>query len=300
MADHPALAARLVGQLAASTTYAGRMRLVDSHCHIQSDRFDADRDDVLARARDAGVERLLVPGWTEETSKAAIELATRHEWLDAAAGIHPHEAASADFASWQGIVRLARDHRVVAIGETGLDYDRLFSPVEAQRTNLARHLELGLELGKPVIVHCRSAAGSTAAHDDVLAALESAGVRPSERARRERTPALIHSFSGSAAFAAEVLARGLAISISGLAFRNGEAATFDVVAATVPADRLLVETDSPYLPAPGAPRRRNEPEWVRVTAERVADARAEDSRAVGDALVAAYDDTFHGGPRRAS
>src|ERR1051326_6299068 len=114
------------------------MRLVDSHCHLQSDRFDADREQVIERARAAGVERILVPGWTEETSRAALELTARHPWLDAAAGIHPHEAGRADRAAWQGVVRLARDHRVVAVGETGLDFDRLFSPAEAQRTNLAR------------------------------------------------------------------------------------------------------------------------------------------------------------------
>lgn len=274
------------------------MRLVDSHCHLQSDRFDDDRDAVIARARDAGVERILVPGWTEETSQAAIQLATRHDGLDAAAGIHPHEASSAGFAAWQGIVRLARDHRVVAIGETGLDYDRLFSPIGDQRTNLARHLELGLELGKPVIIHCRSAAGSTAAHEDVIAALDTAGIRATELARRERPAALIHSFSGPAAFAAEVLARGLAISISGLAFRAGEEPTFGEVAATVPNDRLLVETDSPYLSPPGAPRRRNEPAWVRVTAERVAAARGAQPDAVGAQLVAAYDLTFRRGAPR--
>jgi TatD DNase family protein len=268
------------------------MRLVDSHCHLQADRFDADREEVLARAKVAGLERILVPGWDEPTSRAAIALATQHEWLDAAAGIHPHEADRADLAAWQGVVRLARDHRVVAVGETGLDFDRLFSPADAQRTNLARHLELGLELGKPVIIHCRSAAGSTAAHEAVLYALDAAGIRATERARREPPAALIHSFSGSLAFADDVLARGLAISISGLAFRAGEEATFGAVAATVPPDRLLVETDAPYLSPPGAPRQRNEPEWARVTAERLADARSAAPASFGDALVAAYDRTF--------
>ena len=277
------------------------MRLVDSHSHLQADRFDDDRDDVITRARAAGLERLLVPGWDEPSSRAAIQLAAGHAWLDAAVGIHPHDAAAADAAAWQGIVRLARDRRVVAIGETGLDYDRMFSPVAAQLDNLRRHLELGLELAKPVILHCRSAAGTTAAHDDLLEQLGRAGIkaRPGVAAgaadRPDPPAAVMHSFSGSAAFAREALARGLAISISGLAFRAGEEATFAEVATLVPADRLLVETDAPYLSPPGAPRRRNEPEWVRVTAERLAVARGEGEAALGEQFVAAYDRTFRAG-----
>lgn len=266
------------------------MRLVDSHCHIQADRFDGDRDEVIERARTAGLERLLVPGWDLPSSMAAIELASRVAWLDAAAGIHPHDAAHADAATWQGIERLAHDHRVVAVGETGLDYDRLFSPEVAQLENLRRHLELGLELGKPVILHCRSAAGSAAAHDAVLGELDRAGI--DRRATWPSPPALLHSFSGTADFAAEALARGLVISISGLAFRAGEESTLADVAASTPAGRLLVETDSPYLSPPGAPRRRNEPAWVQVTAEAVAAARKVDHEALGDALVSAYDATF--------
>jgi TatD DNase family protein len=272
------------------------VRLIDSHCHLQADRFEGDVDEVVARARDAGVERILVPGWDVDSSAAAIRLVQRHPWMQAATGIHPHDAAGADAASWQGIVRLARDPRVVAIGETGLDYDRMFSPVEAQRENLRRHLELGLDLDKPVILHCRSTAGSTAAHDALVEELERVGVRVAEgspgAAADRRPAALIHSFSGSPTFAADVLARGLVISISGLGFRAGEEATFDEVVAAVPDHRLLVETDSPYLSPPGAPRGRNEPAWVEVTARRVARARGQDPDELGPQLIAAYDRTF--------
>jgi TatD DNase family protein len=264
------------------------MRLIDSHCHLQADRFDADRDDVLRRARDTGIERLLVPGWDLESSAAAVALARRHDWLDAAVGIHPHDAAAGADA-WPGILGLAEDDRVVAIGETGLDYDRMFSPVDAQRENLGRHLELGRRLGKPVILHCRSRAGETAAHDDLLAELDRAGVTPGRTA--SSPPAVLHSFSGSTDFAAAALARGLAISVSGLAFRHGEEATADVV-RRVPAGRLLVETDAPFLPPPGAPRWRNEPEWVRVTTGWAAERRTTAIGAFGDELVAAYDATF--------
>jgi TatD DNase family protein len=268
------------------------MHLVDSHCHLQHERFDGDRDEVIARASEAGVERLLVPGWDLASSVAALALTARHDWLDAAVGIHPHDAGRADAAAWHGVERLAHDHRVVAVGETGLDYDRMFSPIDDQRNNLRRHLKLGQELDKPVILHCRSAVGSTAAHDDLLAELDRAGIRAGPAHRPP--PAVMHSFSGSTEFAAEVLARGLVISISGLAFRSGEEATADV-AATVPADRLLVETDAPFLSPPGAPRGRNEPEWVRATAAWVVERRAlnaPDAEALGSALAAAYDATF--------
>jgi TatD DNase family protein len=275
------------------------MRLIDSHCHLQADRFEGEVDDVLARARAVGVERILVPGWDLASSQAAIQLVTRVPWLHAAVGIHPHDAGRADLPAWQGIVRLARDHRVVAIGETGLDFDRMFSPAPAQLENLRRHLDLGLELEKPVVIHCRSAAGTEAAHEAVIEALDAAGIRPPRReptssdlAAGQRSPALIHSFSGSLDFAREVLARGLAISISGLAFRAGEEATFAEIAPIVPGGRLLIETDSPYLSPPGAPRRRNEPEWVRITAERLATGRHTSPEQLGGDLIAGYDRTF--------
>src|SRR5829696_866550 len=105
------------------------MRLVDSHCHLQADRFDDDVDAVVAAAREAGVERILVPGWNAWSSAAAIALAERIPGLDAAVGVHPHDAAGTDESEWAAIAASARDERVVAIGETGLDYDRVFSPI---------------------------------------------------------------------------------------------------------------------------------------------------------------------------
>ena len=118
------------------------MRLVDSHCHLQADRFDDDVDAVLATASEAGVERILVPGWNAWSSAAALALAERVPWLDAAVGVHPHDAAGVDDAAWSAIAASAADPRVVAIGETGLDFDRLFSPVDIQVANLRRHLML--------------------------------------------------------------------------------------------------------------------------------------------------------------
>jgi TatD DNase family protein len=267
-----------------------RVRLIDSHCHLNADRFSGEEAAVLERARTAGLERILVPGWNVASSERALELVDRFDWLDAAVGVHPHDAAKIDDAGWRRIVELAADRRVVAIGETGLDYDRVFSPIPDQLDNLRRNLTLALETGRPAILHVRSGAGRADAQDAIVDELLAAGFGGARAtaAFGGRPPAVIHSFSGSVEYARRVLDLGLAISISGLAFRAGENATAEV-AALVPPDRLLVETDSPFLSPPGAPRGRNEPEWVRITAHWVAGKRGADGGAMGDALVAAYD-----------
>ena len=259
------------------------MRLVDSHCHLQADRFDADVDLVLGGARLAGVERILVPGWDPASCRAGIALVDLFPWLDASVGVHPHDAANVDDDSWQELARLALDERVVAIGETGLDYDRLHSPILAQLANLRRNLRLAAETGKPAILHCRSVEGGREAQDALLAELRAFGRQP--------PPVLIHSFSGPVDYAEAMLALGAAISFSGLVFRRGEEASADV-ARLVPRDRLLVETDSPFLSPPGAPRARNEPEWVAVTARWVADQRAVPAEVLGEGLVDTYDAIF--------
>jgi len=267
--------------------------LVDSHCHLQAERLIGDVDLVLGGARLAGVERLLVPGWDVASSERALELVERFPWLDAAAGVHPHDAAAVDDEDWSRIVELASDGRVVAIGETGLDFDREFSPRPAQLANLRRNLALARATGKPAVLHCRSKAGQRDAQDTLVRELRAAGFGEAG-ARSDfggRPPAVIHSFSGPVDYAETVLDLGLAISFSGLVFRAGEEASADVI-RLVPAGRLLVETDSPFLSPPGAPRRRNEPEWVRVTAAWAAERRAEPLDALGDALVRAYDATF--------
>jgi TatD DNase family protein len=265
------------------------MRLVDPHAHLQAEAFERDADEVLARAREAGVERLLVPGWDLPSSRAAIDFGRRHG-LPAAAGIHPHVAAGVDAETWAAIEALAGEPDVVGIGETGLDHDRAFSPLDIQRANLERHIELAFRVGKPLILHCRSAPGERDAQDVLLDALRSAGVGgPQWRARfGDRPPGVLHSFSGPVDYAEEALAMDLAISFSGLVFRRREEASAEV-ARLVPADRLLVETDSPYLKPRGVRGSRNEPRWVAVTAGWLAEQRGEDPEALGEGLVAAYD-----------
>jgi TatD DNase family protein len=259
------------------------VRLIDSHCHVNADRFADDAEQVVERARAAGVERILVPGWNVASSERALDLVARVPWLDAAVGVHPHDAARVDDAGWRTIETWARDERVVAIGETGLDFDRVFSPIPDQLTNLRRNLALAAATGKPAILHCRSRTGLRDAQDALLDELTGMGAA--------RPAAVIHSFSGPADYARAMLDLGAAISFSGLVFRKGEEPAVEVAALT-PAGRLLVETDSPFLAPPGAPQSRNEPEYVRITAGWVAERRATSPDELGAILVAAYDRTF--------
>ena len=173
------------------------MRLIDSHCHLNADRFDGDADLVVGGARLAGIERILVPGWNVASSERALALVDRFPWVDAAVGVHPHDAAKVDDAGWGAIAALAVDDRVVAIGETGLDYDRVFSPIPDQLANLRRNLALALETGKPAILHCRSGDGRRDAQDALLAELVAAGVGDArwDRAFGDRPPAIVHSYS---------------------------------------------------------------------------------------------------------
>ena len=273
------------------------MRLVDTHCHLQAEGFAADVAEVLAAAELAGVERIVVPGWDEASSVAAMALIDRFPGLaGVAVGVHPHAAAGADAGAWKRITSLAADPRVVAIGETGLDFDRMFSPRDAQLTNLRRNLELALGTGKPAILHCRSKVGQRDAQDALIGELRAAGfgTRQVGTAFGERPPAILHSVSGPVDYVEAALALGCAVSVSGLAFRRGEEATAESI-RLVPPNRILVETDAPYLSPPGAPRRRNEPAWVRVTARWVAERRGEDPDELGGRLVANHDRIFGSG-----
>jgi TatD DNase family protein len=257
------------------------MRLFDSHGHVNAERFNGDAESVIEAARAAGVERILVPGWNVASSERAIDLVERVPWLDVGVGVHPHDAAKVDETGWGRIVELAAHPSVRAIGETGLDYDRVFSPIPEQLTNLRRNLALAATTGRPVILHCRSAAGRRDAQDALtqeLAAIP-AGDRPQP---------IVHSFSGPPDYAERMLELGAVISFSGLVFRKGEGSSA-IVAARTPVERILVETDSPFLSPPGAPRGRNEPEYVRITATWVAEQQKMHPEALGEHLVATYD-----------
>src|SRR5687767_604012 len=236
------------------------MELFDTHAHLHFPDFDADRDDVLARARRAGVRRMLTIGTDVPTSQAAIGVAGREADVWASVGVHPHEAATVDEAVLTDIEGLAYQPRVVAVGEIGLDFFRNLSPRDAQERVLRRMLDLARRTRKPVVVHCRDA------HAETLAILA-----------EERVPdvrGVMHCFSGDVEIARRCLDLGLLISLAGpVTYPNARA--LPDVARFVPADRLVLETDCPYLPPQGHRGRRNEPAYLTVTAGRVAELRGE-------------------------
>jgi TatD DNase family protein len=210
---------------------------------------------VLDRAREAGIERILVPGWDLASSEAAVALAARHpDLVQAAVGIHPHDAASMDERSWARLEQLAADQLVRAIGEIGLDHFRDLSPRDVQRDAFARQLDLADRLGLPILVHDRDA------HGDVEAALLAWSGRAASDAR-----GVLHAFSGDAAMAHRLTGAGFLISFAlPVAFRSAQGPR--AAAAALEPGRFLVETDAPYL---GPDReRRNEPTTaLRVIAE---------------------------------
>jgi TatD DNase family protein len=239
--------------------------MVDSHAHLQHSRFDPDRDEVIARALDAGLERILVPGWDLPSSEAALELGARHPGvIDAAVGIHPHDAAGMDEAAWGRLESLVADARTRAVGEIGLDFFRNLSPPEVQRAALDRQLALAAGRGLPVLVHDREA------HAEVTEALL-AWTGRSDRAR-----GVLHAFSGDADLAERLVEAGFLVSFAlPVAFRTNEGPR--EAARRLPPGTFLVETDSPYL---GPDREaRNEPTTaLRVAAElaQVCDVAVED------------------------
>jgi TatD DNase family protein len=236
------------------------LELFDTHAHLHFPEFDADRSAVLERARHAGVRRMLTIGTEVPTSRAAIALAEHEPDVWASVGVHPHDAGDADEAALEEIERLARGPRVVAVGEIGLDFFRDLSPREAQARVFRRLLGVARRVRKPVIVHCRDA------HAEVLAIL--ADERVGE------VSGVMHCFSGDVEIARRCLDLGLLISLAGpVTYPNARA--LPDVARYVPPDRLVVETDCPFLPPQGHRGKRNEPALITLTAARVAELRGE-------------------------
>ncbi len=234
--------------------------LFDTHAHLHFPEFASDLAEVLARARAAGVRRLLTIGTDVETSRAAIALARREPDVWATVGIHPHDAAAGDEAALDEVARLAAEPRVVAIGEIGLDFFRNLSPPAAQERVFRRLLELARRLGKPVVIHCREA------HADVLRIIEEDGAGSIR--------GIMHCFSGDTDIARRCLDLGLLISLAGpVTYPNARA--LPEVARLVPGDRLVIETDCPFLPPQGYRGKRNEPAYLALTAARVAELRRE-------------------------
>jgi TatD DNase family protein len=237
--------------------------LVDSHCHVAEPAFDADRDAVLERAAGRGVTTLVCIGGDPSVSSArAVALAGRHGAMEifASVGVHPHDARLADEAVFAGLEALVARPGVVAIGETGLDYYYEHSPRPVQREVFARSVALARSRGLPLVVHVRDAHGEAADLLRVEGAADVGGV--------------IHCFTGNRAEAAPYLDLGFHVSVAGIVtFKNADALR-DAV-RSVPADRLLVETDAPFLAPVPYRGKRNEPAHVRVVAEAVAAVRGE-------------------------
>ena len=231
--------------------------LVDAHCHLGAGAFDTDRAEVLARARAAGVGHIVVIGETLAASRRAVELARATLGLSATAGVHPHEAKDWSPETERELRALLAEPEVVAVGETGLDYHYDHSPRGVQRDAFTAQLALAAELRKPVVVHAREA-------DDDLAALL--------REWGPRVPAVIlHSFSGGDSLFQAGMGTGAYFSYSGMiTFKNW---SWVAGAHVVPAERLLVETDAPYLAPVPLRGKRNEPAFVRHVANELARAR---------------------------
>jgi TatD DNase family protein len=220
----------------------------DSHCHLTMSHADAN----LAAARAAGVRGFVVPGTNLKDARPAISVAQKNDDVWAAVGFHPHDSKDCDDAAFAEIEKLARDERVVAIGECGLDYHYDHSPRDVQRAVFERHIELAKTLDKPVIVHNRESTG------DMVAILSKSGAR-----------GILHSYTESLDVAKQLIGLGYYISFSGIVtFRSAE--SLREVARALPHDRVLIETDTPYLAPVPFRGRDNEPAYVVKVAELLA------------------------------
>jgi TatD DNase family protein len=230
--------------------------LFDTHAHLDDDRFDKDRDETIIQCQRDGVELILNAGSNIETSVKAIALSKKYEFIYAAVGVHPHDAAEMDEETVGVLAALAGNRKVRAIGEIGLDYHYDLSPRDVQRQRFVEQIDLARQLKLPIIVHDREA------HGDVMDIFK--------KTRIKEVGGVLHSFSGSAEMALECIKLGLYISISGpVTFENARK-TVEAV-KQVPLDMLLIETDSPYLTPVPYRGKRNYPGYVRLVAEKIAE-----------------------------
>lgn len=229
---------------------------VDSHCHLDFKDFDADRQEVLGRARAAKVAMMLTISTKITEAAEIIALAEAHDELACSIGIHPHEAGAQPQTSAAQLVELARHPKVIGIGETGLDYYYEHSPREAQQKNFRAHIEAARLSGLPLIVHARDADEDTA---DIM----------EDEMGKGAYPALIHCFTAGPELARRALDMGCYISISGIATFNSAKQLRQTI-ETIPLERLLIETDAPFLAPVPHRGKRNEPSFVADTAAALA------------------------------
>ncbi len=250
------------------------MKLVDSHVHLDHEQFRPDLDAILDRAHEQGIHRMLTIGTGDGPPKldCAIELAASYEGVSATVGVHPHEASKANAGTFDELRRLVREPAVRALGEIGLDYHYDFSPREAQREVFVEQLHIAREAGKPIIIHTREAWPDTV---DIL--------------RREwNGPGILHCFTGDEQQAREALDLGFYLSFGGVVTFN-KADAVRSAAAMVPDDRLLVETDAPYLaPAPYRGKR-NEPAFMVETVRKLASVRGVEAERIAEITTANFE-----------
>lgn len=256
--------------------------LVDSHCHLDGRVFDDDRGAVIARAREAGVGRMLTIGGGPPDLSRAVRLAEQYEGISASVGVHPHDASRFTPSSGDEIARLCAHPKVVGVGEIGLDYHYDNSPRDLQKKAFIEQMEIAAARKMPIIVHTRDA------WDDSLAML-------GKHWSPTGLGGVMHCFSGNFEQAARYIDMGFYISFAGI-LTFGRSEELRDTARRIPPDRVLVETDSPYLtPAPHRKIRRNEPRFVVETAKKLAQAVGDDFEAIAQRTTENFDRLFRAG-----
>lgn len=231
--------------------------VIDSHCHLDMESYQTDLETVLQNARQHGIGSIITIGIDEKSSAAAVAIAQKYPFIKATVGIHPHDAQQVSDTTYSRLTELVRSNReqVVGYGEIGLDYVKDYSPKSVQLKVFEEQLDLAQSLDLPVIIHDREA------HDDCLALLKNAGPFPQG--------GVMHCFSGDLALAEKVLELGFYISIPGVVtFKNG--ITLQEVAAAIPLESMLIETDGPFLSPVPYRGKRNDPVYLLYTAEKIA------------------------------
>ncbi len=250
------------------------MKIFDSHCHLDDRSFEPDFQKVMKRAEEAGILRVMIVGIDRNTSGRAVELAKTYTGIYASVGVHPHDAQSCSEETLTYLKTLVRYTKVVAWGETGLDFNRMFSPQKDQEKWFIRQLEIAAELDLPLIFHERDTNGRF---------LEILTTNPANRRR-----AVVHCFSGSESDLANYLNMGFYIGITGIVTHKKRGQALRQMLPGIPIDRILVETDAPYLtPTPQRNKhRRNEPSFVRQVLLKVAEVRGEDPEELSETVWA--------------
>lgn len=251
--------------------------LIDSHAHIHFKDFEGQIDDVLSRARDAGVGVLINVGTDLSSSREVVILAEKYPQIYATIGVHPHDVAKMGEGDLSELAALARHPKVVAIGEVGLDYYYEHSPREIQQARLVDFISLARKAGKPLVIHCRDASGSPSGAVD---AFEDC-FRIFDESKAWDVGGVFHCFTGDEKTAARITSKGFYVSFSGIVTFKKSTAVQEA-ARTTPADKILVETDCPFLAPEPHRGKRNEPAYVRLVARKLAELRRTTEKEVED------------------